>query len=152
MIKKCCTCKQIKDSSLFSNCKTTKDGLFFQCKLCKTKTQKKYRLTEKGRTTHIDSNKRYEMTKNGKTVRSAINRRFKTKSPEKWKATNAVNHAISENKMKEASQYNCANCLIEPAKEYHHHRGYLKEHWLDVVPVCKQCHLLIHNKKLRKVS
>jgi hypothetical protein len=24
--------------------------------------------------------------------------------------------------------------------EYHHHLGYLKEHWLSVEPLCARCH------------
>ena len=26
------------------------------------------------------------------------------------------------------------------AVAYHHHRGYKREHFLDVVPVCHECH------------
>jgi hypothetical protein len=33
----------------------------------------------------------------------------------------------------------CVHCG-ETAAAYHHHRGYKREHFLDVVPVCRECH------------
>jgi ATP-dependent exoDNAse (exonuclease V) alpha subunit len=33
-MKTCCTCKETKSKSEFCNCKSTKDGLGWQCKLC----------------------------------------------------------------------------------------------------------------------
>jgi hypothetical protein len=30
------------------------------------------------------------------------------------------------------------------AHQYHHHRGYAPEHWLDVVPACRKCDRLQH--------
>lgn len=39
----------------------------------------------------------------------------------------------------------CASCGAEPAQA-HHHRGYAREHWLDVQWLCSDCHWSIHPK------
>lgn len=41
----------------------------------------------------------------------------------------------------------CADCG-NPADEYHHHAGYEEEHWLDVVPLCRECHLARHHPQI----
>lgn len=39
-MKKCSTCKEVKDASLFSKNKARKDGLHNQCKVCSTKSHR----------------------------------------------------------------------------------------------------------------
>jgi hypothetical protein len=66
-----------------------------------------------------------------------INQRW-NKTPER-RARTTVNRAVRTGKLPRASTQQCVSCG-QPAKEYHHHKGYAREHWLDVEPVCHQCH------------
>lgn len=63
------------------------------------------------------------------------------KFPDKYKARNKVNNAIARNKIPKVYTLQCINCGNQ-AKQYHHHKGYDIEHWLDVVPMCIPCHSL----------
>ena len=38
----------------------------------------------------------------------------------------------------------CAGDVFDPAKHYHHYKGYDPEHWLDVEPLCLSCHQKEH--------
>lgn len=51
----------------------------------------------------------------------------------------AVGNAVQAGYMPPAKCCNCANCY-SPASEYHHHKGYDRENWLDVQPLCLKCH------------
>ena len=47
------------------------------------------------------------------------------------------------------------NCKCEcgrQAQQYHHHKGYAKEHWTDVVPVCARCHKRLHLQAKRDAA
>lgn len=59
--------------------------------------------------------------------------------PDRYRARNKVNNAVAGGKLPRASTFSCVNCG-GPAKDYHHHKGYAPEFWLDVVPVCRACH------------
>src|SRR5688500_714272 len=56
------------------------------------------------------------------------------KYPEKQQARMAVSGAIVAGKMPRATEQSCAHCG-NPACHHHHHNGYDRDHWLDVVPV-----------------
>ena len=64
-------------------------------------------------------------------------RRYKDK--QKIRARDAVSNAIKRGEFPKAQDCQCATCG-QPAAAYHHHNGYRKEHFLDVVPVCDSCH------------
>lgn len=51
----------------------------------------------------------------------------------------AIVRAVKQG-MKPATAFICADCGQAQAEEYHHYKGYAKEHWLDVVPLCLPCH------------
>lgn len=57
----------------------------------------------------------------------------------KIKARLAVGHAVEYGRIPPARELLCAYCG-EPAYEYHHHRGYARKYWLDVIPLCHPCH------------
>jgi hypothetical protein len=54
-----------------------------------------------------------------------------------------VNRQIRDGKLPRASTKPCVRCG-KRAREYHHHLGYEREHWLDVTPVCSVCHRATH--------
>lgn len=59
----------------------------------------------------------------------------------------AVRRAIQSGKMPSSRKLLCVVCE-KPAREYHHHLGYAREHWLSVVAVCHQCHKDIHYSQI----
>lgn len=64
-------------------------------------------------------------------------RRYKDK--QKIRARDAVSNAIKQGELPKAQTCPCHHCG-RPAAVYHHYKGYRKEHFLDVVPVCDACH------------
>ena len=58
------------------------------------------------------------------------------------RANNAVSYRIHLGEWPKASELLCSVCG-KPADDYHHHLGYEQQHWYDVVPVCRSCHVRI---------
>lgn len=159
--KRCSKCKQGKPISEFHKNRTTKDGLQAYCKSCQISDVNKYQKTEKGKTTRKlysqskegkarykryrqsengDSmRKKYAQSERGKTVQKRGDKHFNICHPNHRKAKNAVNHAVKAGRLPRPDTLICHYCP-KPAQQYHHWHGYEKEHWLDVVPVCIQCH------------
>jgi hypothetical protein len=55
----------------------------------------------------------------------------------------AVREAMREGTLPRPDTLPCAGCG-GTALEYHHHRGYSRQHWLSVTPLCKPCHTRVH--------
>lgn len=159
-VKRCSKCKQFKPLSEFYKRKISKDGLQFDCKSCRLKHVKKYNQTKKGKAVHCKSSKKYQKTKKGikvsrkkvaqycKTKKGkATFKRYRIRYPERQKARSAINNAIAMGKLPRPDTKLCHYCSAQ-AQQYHHHRGYAPEHWLDVVSVCMRC----HNEHRRKVA
>ena len=150
--KRCCSCKQTKPISEFHKNRSKKDGFATGCKSCRIIEITKYRKTEKGKATHRKESKKYKKTLKGKAIRKryqqgekgkASRKRFVDRHPNQLKAKNAVNNAITAGKLPRPDSLLCHYCSIlhrKPAQQYHHWKGYEPEHWLDVVPVCLDCH------------
>ena len=67
-------------------------------------------------------------------------RRYRDK--QKIRARDAVSNAIKRGELPKVQTCQCVKCG-EPATAYHHHKGYKKEHFLEVVPVCHECHQMV---------
>lgn len=163
--KKCPKCQTIKSISEFHKCKSTYDGVLCHCKSCRRayrqsdrgkvsekryrqsekgkannhKAGKKHRKTEKGKITNRKSVRKYQSTEKGKVVRREALKRFFARNPNQYKAKNAVNNAVRDGKLPRPNTRICHYCP-NPAQQYHHWHGYEPEHWLDVIPVCRECH------------
>ena len=87
----------------------------------------------------------YIKTKNGKIARKKGDKIRWRKSPMKSNAKVAVYNAVHSGKLPYPNTLKCVKCGKQ-AQQYHHYKGYAKEHWLDVQPVCKICHSAIHLK------
>lgn len=96
---------------------------------------KRHRQTELGQA----SQKRYESSAKGLAAKERYRQKLKSLKPEVIKAHSAVHNGVRDGKMPHASTLSCHHCG-RPAVEYHHHLGYDREHWLDVIPLCKPCH------------
>ncbi len=137
IMKKCSGCKEIKSVSKFQKNRTTKDGLQSRCKQCR----KQERHSEK----HKAYEKHYWESARGKAARKLSKIRYLNKYPKKKKAQTAISHAIRDGLIPKVCTLKCSCCPAQ-AQEYHHHKGYAKKYWLDVVPVCAKHHRQIHYK------
>lgn len=143
----------------------SKDGLNSQCKTCRKAAARRYRQSAKGKATaaayrasehgqeviartkrrycksqkNKDAQARYRHSRKGQAQRRRANLKELAEHPEQVKARKALNHEVEKGRMPPASDSLCYYCG-EQASEYHHHKGYEQEHWLDVIPVCSSCH------------
>jgi hypothetical protein len=99
----------MKAVSNFVRSKQTKDGLHTWCTPCR----------HRGRD------------------HTAESRRYRERHPEKSRARGAVWIQIRRG-MPKAKDLSCVDCG-KPAQRYDHYKGYEREHWLDVQPVCVRC-------------
>ena len=150
--KRCCTCKQFKPTTDFYKCKSRKDGYRPECSVCAKLKAKRFRDSEKGqnyilkyrRLEKTRKNQReYNKTTHGRTICRKAHKKYYDKNIEKIRAKNAVANEVRSGRIPKANTLLCSICKIE-AEEYHH-PNYEKEHWLNVIPVCKICHNNIHN-------
>ena len=148
--KQCTKCKQTKSTSEFNKDRTTEDGFHVHCKTCKKIYQISHRKTKKGKAIRKRykqsekckvTEKLYHQSENGK----ARDKRFFTNHPNQVKSVSAINNAIRDSKLI-AAKFLLCHCCPKPAQEYHHWHGYAPEQWLDVIPVCKDCHRKYHRK------
>lgn len=162
--KHCPRCSQDKPMTEFGRNRSRPDGLQSWCKKCTRAYMADYRdkanyrasvreydRSPKGRAAHRRYNhsaagraskqraaKRYYQSAKGK----ACDQRRIARHPERVKARSAVSSAIVAGTLPKAESILCTDCG-QPASEYHHD-SYAQEHWLDVVPLCKACHVKRH--------
>lgn len=164
--KQCSRCKESKPLEAFGKHRRQPDGLHYYCRSCVRERGIQYRSTEKGQARLMAYNRseaakerkrRYrqstkgraicaqavrawEITETGRQRRREIVKSFKLRHPEKAHAHIAVRLAIQRGDLQKAHERTCCRCGLQ-AKEYHHYNGYEGEAVLQVVPLCKQCHL-----------
>ena len=133
LTKKCSTCQEHRSVSEFYKNRTRKDGLQSRCKICQKRWersavrkayQKRYNLSAAGRATHRRADEKYI-------------KRY----PARVKARNAIHALCVAGKLPQASILKCLHCEAQ-ASEYHHNLGYSQDHWLDVIPLCRRCHVV----------
>lgn len=69
----------------------------------------------------------------------------------KYDASLALRKAVRRGIVKPAHQQDCILCGRR-AQDLHHHNGYDREHWLDVVPLCKACHRKQHKVEVAGIK
>lgn len=155
--KRCGTCEKVKPVSDFHRNKARDDGYHSRCKACRSLDAKEEYATNpdeaKGRINtwrqgNPDKRKASDKTwvqNNREKVYETVLRWVKS-NPEKRRAHEFVKNAIRNGKLPPVKTLACSFCPKQ-ASHYHHYKGYDKEHWLDVVPVCSECHNKIHHPK-----
>ena len=98
----------------------------------------KYHQTEKGKAVRKRADYKYAESEKGKVTKN----RYRMLHPERLAACKVINQAIKSGKLPRPDSLQCA--CGESAKQYHHHKGYAPEHWLDVIPLCVKCHKIAH--------
>ncbi|MBP6472798.1 MAG: hypothetical protein KA773_20285 [Chloroflexi bacterium] len=121
MEKICRGCRQKKPLTEFYKNTQNKDGLTTLCKSCAKEASRQYRTSPRGR---------------------AMRKLRRYKDRQKIQARDAVSNAIKRGELLPVQLYQCTHC-DQPATTYHHYKGYKKEHFLDVEPVCFDCHRTI---------
>ena len=101
-----------------------------------------YRQTPMGKEVHRKESAKYQQTEKGR--RENAKRRATPEGKLKVEARWAVWRAIQSGKLKPAWWFACDERCGHVAQEYHHHRGYGKSAWLEVVPLCIPCHKAEH--------
>lgn len=163
MTKTCTKCAQEKPFDCFARDKYQSDGLTNSCKECRNAAKTRYRATEHGKAKTAEYNalpkaresrRRWERSPRGKEVRRLLlakesariraraqsRRQYLSMPRVQARAYLRVHYMIGKGRMPRASECLCARCGLQ-AKEYHHYNGYEGEAALQVVALCKNCHL-----------
>jgi hypothetical protein len=150
--KTCCHCRRTLPLDQFYRNRATPDGYTRECRTCaKERASAHYRenreriLSEQrghylAHSTEVQARNRAWLEANRERHRPylrAYNREYRRKYPERHRAGSAVADALKSGKIQR--QETCAMCGAAPT-EAHHHRGYEKEHYLDVIWLCRRCH------------
>lgn len=131
-MKVCHICQKTQSFSEFYKHPKTKDGYQVWCKSCISTYNQIYA-------------KKYRKTSKGKLILRQTQKKYRRDHPQIMSAYDAVKIAIRSGKISKITKLDCCYCPNK-AEQYHHHKGYAKKHWLDVIPVCKKCHRKIHKK------
>ena len=168
--KQCSRCRTEKPLSEFGVDRQKRDGIRSWCRSCVREKSKEYNATDRGKEVARAAMERYRKTPKFKALvwranhsephrrsvkkyySSAHGRESNRQNIARWRARNpkaaaahaAVRAAIGRGDLPRQCDVKCSHCPNQAA-EYHHHNGYEKEHWLDVVPVCCACHDAIHS-------
>lgn len=171
MLKKCTMCGRSLSRDNFGPDKRSPDRLRARCFDCRreearvryAKHRDAIRQREKARRErNIDAERRkareryaadrlkfslnareYQRSEKGRAVRRATYLRQRARNPDAFRARCAVARALLSGKLKRQP---CATCGAERA-DAHHHRGYARNHALDVIWLCKHCHIIEHGHK-----
>lgn len=65
------------------------------------------------------------------------------------KARWTVKNAVTDGRLLPVHTRECVDCG-SPARDYHHHNGYADAHLLDVVPLCRACHVVREDNPARR--
>ncbi len=153
ILKRCSKCKQIKPASEFHKNRSQKYGLAAYCKRCHYLARTKYQQTnwykverqlyrQQNKTRITEWNRRYTQSDKGKQQRKTYRQ-----NSMKLRAHRAVENALKRRRLPKAKYFQCAYCGKQ-ATQYHHWHGYDREHWLDVIPVCRRCDYADHKSKI----
>lgn len=161
--RQCTTCKETKSFSDFSNNIRNREGKCTRCKSCDVIATKayrsrpevkaarqarlsKYRKTDRHKeTVAVYEKKRsaWRKTEEGRAVRRNRLKEYRLANKEKDRARVEVARNVKAGKMSRVTSLQCERCGKQ-AQEYHHHKGYDKCNWLDVIPLCCECHKECH--------
>lgn len=140
--KKCSRCGKTKPLSEFSKNASKKGGHNSVCRECTAVSGRQWYEANK----ELTRSRAREWRKENREGYGAAQKRHRAKYPEKIKARRVVQYAVHLGKLPRVASLKCFHCENQ-AQHYHHHKGYAKEHWLDVVPVCSPCHSALDNSQ-----
>lgn len=168
----CTRCRVEQEAADFYSKGRNDKRLRMPCKRCRAATQRAYQNTDAGRAAQRSGSRRYEQSDHGKSARAVYNRsasgkaksrryhvsskgrlsartteaRYLARHPERKAARKAVAYAVATTGGIFREEI-CAHCGKGGKTEAHHHRGYAREFWLDVVWLCPPCHRAAEQKE-----
>ena len=153
-LKRCTKCQKVKSLSEYGTYQRAKRSKKPQpvCKQCQIVYRQEYdqrpNVIKRKREYMRNYHKTYEYPETSKIHRREYMRvymlKYGKKYPEKKKAQKTVMYAILRGDLPIISARICADpdCNNQ-ANHYHHVLGYSKEKLLDVIPLCRSCHIMI---------
>lgn len=146
--KHCKSCNTFKPSQDFYKRKKSKDGRYYECRLCNLARVKAYYQTPRGKMLDKIRTDRYAQTAKGKANQLKHANAYHAKHPLERKAHAFLNDSIKAGKLTKPEE--CSKCFRRKPEinriEGHHHLGYAREHWLTVTWVCSSCHKTIEKQ------
>ncbi len=143
-MKKCTNCQSVLPIDDFYNDRRKIDGKRAVCKTCHVTITAEYQKTERGHEIFIAAKTRYNHKPETHKKRVVYMRQQRESG--RWavreSARHAVGQAVANGAIPSISSVRCADCGAQ-AKEYHH-ESYDQDKWLDVTPLCKDCHIRRH--------
>lgn len=149
LVKACSKCGELLVASEFSARAKSLDGLHCWCRACVASYNKSYFATDIGKDARNRGNRLWRQSEKGRAyfkrpeVLAKLNakvKRYRDKGGPKVDARDAVRRAKRRGELARPSTIACLHCGAQ-ARDYHHHKGYDPEHHLDVIPLCRPCHL-----------
>ena len=131
----CTRCKRNLPTDCFYRANNRARGYQPYCKDCSRNRRADYAKTEQGKA----NQKRYDSSDKRKVVLNRSQEKHRVKRV----AVSAVNHLVRTGKIPRANTQKCKLCGKQ-AREYHHHKGYSGQYKLDVIPICRACHVKEH--------
>lgn len=138
-IKKCTRCGQVLPLDDFYEDKRKADGRRSVCKACHIEATTTYRQTD-GRAKFVVAKRAWNHRPDNKRKRAEYMRTQRASAvwANQEAARRAVGVAVASGAMPPARNVQCADCGGK-AQEYHH-ASYERDRWLDVTPLCTNCH------------
>ncbi len=137
-MKLCSKCGESLELSFFNKCSATPDGHQAWCRTCQNAHIAKARKgSEREKKRQRDT---YLLNREKRLAQMAARA---AAHPLQAKARLAVRKAIKTQQMAPPSACQCEDCNSAQAEHMHHH-SYAEEHWLDVIPLCRSCHMKRH--------
>jgi hypothetical protein len=140
-MKQCFKCKDWfpKDTDHFRRNCNKSDGFDNYCKPCRSEWN---RLPHR-RAGNTIRHRRYVQSEKGRLKARRLEQKYQRENKHLNHAHNAVLRAIKRGGLPRPTTLFCADCGLQ-AQEYHHW-SYEPKHFLDVIPLCKDCHNSRHH-------
>lgn len=135
----CKTCTKSHNNTDEAKAKRRECSLAYSRTAEGKKKRKEYASSDEGHLAQAKANENYYGSEKDKQRQ----KRARENNPNHAAARSAVLGAVLAKKILPANALTCANCG-NPAKHYHHHKGYTPEYWLEVIPLCLDCHTEAH--------
>jgi len=142
-MKYCYKCGKTKEKEEFYKNKSKRDGLATECKCC----DKKRKQTTSYKFKKAKTDKKYSLSLNGKKIKNKACKKWQQKNRFKYNAQIIHNYYLKINNIKKPC--NCSHCNKEENLDAHHF-DYSKP--LEVVWLCRQCHIDLHADKLKIIG
>lgn len=141
--KSCNKCGEEKPLTEFHRRPGGRKGV---CRACRCYSARlKYATDHAHRQRLLSYAKQYFKTDAGLETRRRADIRYRMNNRLKRNARQKVYLAVKSGRLPAPNGRLCSKCGTQ-ADQYHHHRGYSREVALDVLPVCRSCHVELDRK------